>query len=84
MRELTKNEIQCIAGGYFDLHKANFPKPSVGMKVADGAVRAIPAVRWGTVAFEVGYETGKLINKHTPIQDWIGKGLDKLTGLNKG
>lgn len=37
----------------------------------------------GVGAFSAGYDIGQALNKYTPIQKYIAKGVDKLTGLDK-
>lgn len=37
----------------------------------------------GVGAFSTGYDIGQALNKYTPIQKYIAKGVDKLTGLDK-
>ena len=76
MRELTTQEINFVAGGYFNLHNKKIPSPPLAVRAAYYGFRAVPVVRAGLI----GYSIGNAINKYTPVQRWLATGIDRATG----
>lgn len=54
-------------------------KIAKGIGMAKGSVAGVGVA----LAWEGGQRIGKALNEHTPIQDWISTGIDKITGLDK-
>ena len=50
----------------------------VGKKLG---ARAVPVAGTALMAWEGGQMIGEALNEYTPVQKWIAKGVDKVTGL---
>ncbi|MDO5543835.1 MAG: hypothetical protein Q4F77_11075 [Acinetobacter sp.] len=78
MRELFLTELNLISGGVGPEDFDNY-KPPRGTATV---VKALDALKNRSAlggAFSAGYWVGEQINKHTPVQEWIADGIDKLT-----
>lgn len=78
MRELCLAELSLVSGGIGPEDFKDY-KPSKGIRAAGAAINIVTNRFPLKGAFVVGTMIGEGINRYTPVQSVISKGLDKIT-----
>lgn len=97
MKELFLKDLELVYGGA-DSNGDVTLSNSYGAGAAGGATvhallhqpptsngLAVASARGGAVslAFYGGWKIGEALNEYTPIQSWLARGIDRVTGLDR-
>lgn len=97
MKEISIKDLELVYGGRDSNENVTLTN-SYGAGAAGGATvhamlhqpttsngLAVASARGGALglAFYSGWKIGEAINEYTPVQSWLARGIDRITGLDR-